>query len=281
MLEANAPNAEVRSRVGLVWLSGGGCEGCTMAVLGATSPRLEELLWGSLSQTQQIEIVHPVLTLEAGDAYLSRLQKAAAGELDPFIFVLEGTLFDEERAGDGSFSRIGRRAGRALSASDWVALLAPRAAAVVAVGTCAAWGGVPAARGNVTGAHALEEALGSGFRSTLGLPVIRLPGCAPLGDTVVEALAYLLLHMEGTVPLELDELGRPRWLYRERVPVMPAHAAWLERGYAGAEADCDVPSRGWINRIGGCAAVGGSCNGCTMPDFPDATVCLASPRLVR
>jgi hydrogenase small subunit len=252
-----------------------------MSVLGATSPRLEELLAGALSQTQQIELVHPVLALEAGEAYLARLQAAAAGELDPFIFVLEGSLFDESRAGQGWFSRIGHSAGRALSASDWVALLAPRAAAVVAVGTCAAWGGVPAASGNVTGAHSLEEALGSGFRSTQDLPVIKLPGCAPLGDTVVEALAYLLLHMEGTVPLELDELGRPRWLYRSRVQVVPAHANWVERGQTAAEADCDVPSRGWINRIGGCAAVGGACNGCTMPNFPDAFVRLASPRLVR
>lgn len=267
--------------VTIVWLVGGGCEGCTMSVLGATSPRLEELLSGNLTRIERVELIHPVLTLEAGDGYLAKLEAATEEGAEPYVLVLEGSLFDEARAGSGSFSALGSRDGEPVTISSWVSRLAPGAAAVVAIGTCATWGGIPAAQGNTTGAMGLDRYLGEGFRSRLDLPIINVPGCAPIGDNFVETLAFLLLHMEGTVPLDLDELGRPRWLYSERTPVRRPTMDWLDAPPPPSEAvaDCNVPTRGWINRVGGCAAVGGACNGCTMPGFPDRYLSLAtSPR---
>jgi len=256
----------------VIWLSCGGCEGCTMSVLGATSPRLEELLAGGLTHIPRVEFIHLALSLESGDQYIEGLKRARLGELDPFILVLEGSLFDERLAGDGSFSRLGQVAGRTVRVEDWVAWLAPRAAAVIAIGTCATWGGIPAARGNVTGAMGLDAFLGKDFRSRTGLPIVNVPGCAPNGDAFVELLSYVLLHLGGLVPLDLDGLNRPRWLYTNSTPLRPARVpnqSW-EEGDEGAE--CSVPVRGWINHIGGCALVGGACNGCTRPDFPDRTL---------
>jgi hypothetical protein len=91
------------------------------------------------------------------------------------------------------------------------------------------------------------------------------------GDAFVEVLVHALLHLQGHVPLDLDELGRPRWLYGEETPVTAAGAEPV-LGEDTLRACCPVPVRGWINRLGGCATVGGTCSGCTREDYPDATL---------
>lgn len=266
-------------RAAIVWLSCGGCDGCTMSVLGAVSPRLEELLAGQLTHVPTIELVHPVLSLESGGRYVELLERAAAGDLGMLLVVVEGSLFDERLAGEGTFSGLGERDGQPVPTEEWVERLAHPADAVIAIGTCATWGGIPAAEGNVTGAMGLGALLGDGFRTRTDLPVINVPGCAPNGDSFIETISYVFLHLGGVVPLDLDALGRPRWLYAETTPLMRPRLPYVARQLEVEEtAACTVPSRGWINRLGGCAAVGGACNGCTRPDFPDRTLPLVSVR---
>ncbi|MBI4769346.1 MAG: hydrogenase expression protein HypE, partial [Chloroflexi bacterium] len=208
--------------VHILWLSGGSCEGCSMAVLGATAPKIEDLLLGHIPGLPCLALIHTATAFEAGAEYLSRLERAASGLLAPFVLVVEGSIFDPASAGDGFFSGLGEADGRPLTVSDWLDRLAPRAMAVIAIGTCAAWGGVPAARGNPTGAMSLGDYVGSAFRSLAGLPIINVPGCAPPGDNFTETLVYLLLHLAEQVPLELDEDHRPRWLYDETTQVTDA-----------------------------------------------------------
>ncbi len=258
-----------RERACVVWIGCGGCDGCTMSVLGAVSPTLEELLAGGLTSIPRVELIHPVLSLDSGRAYTDRLEDAAGGALDPFVLVVEGSLLDERLAGEGCFSGLGERGGQPIAAEEWVTRLAPKAAAVMAIGTCASWGGIPAAAGNVTGAMGLGAVLGRAFRSSAGLPLVNVPGCAPSGDAFIETLAYVFLHLAGLVPLDLDELGQPRWLYSSSTPLQSHEVDWSARRTPGDTAMCPVPERGWINRVGGCALTGGACNGCTRADFPD------------
>lgn len=245
-----------------------------MSVLGATGPRLEELLTGHLTVVPRIELVHLALALD-GHEYLARLEAAARGALDPFLLVVEGCFFEQPE--NGYFSGLGERDGP-VPVSEWVERLVIRAAAVLAIGTCATWGGVPAAAGNVTGAKSVNDLLGPSFVSRSGLPVVNVPGCPPSGDAFIEVLSYTLLHLDGTVPLDLDGLGRPRWVYAESTPVHPVLQTTGDELDADEQADCPVPRRGWINRLGGCSSVGGSCVGCTRPDFPDTTLPLARGR---
>ena len=265
-------------RACVVWIGCGGCDGCTMSVLGAVSPTLEELLAGELTSIPCIDLIHPVLSLESGSGYIERLEEAAGGELDPFLLVVEGSLFDERRAAEGCFSGLGERGGQPIAAEEWVTTLAPKAAAVMAIGTCATGGGIPAAAGSVTGAMGLGSLLGRGFRSSADLPVVNVPGCAPSGDAFIETLAAVFLHLAGLVPLDLDELGQPRWLYSSGTPLQSQQLAWTGRRTPGDTAMCPVPERGWINRVGGCAVTGGACNGCTRADFPDRLLPLVDPR---
>lgn len=273
--------AERPAPVSLLWIEGASCEGCTMAMLGATEPGLEEILEGAAPGVPPVRLVHPALSLETGDQYRALLQRAARGEGGPFVLVLEGSLMDEARAGEGSFSRMGSEGGRRLTVSDWAERLSRAAEAVVAIGSCATWGGVPAAAGSPTGAHGLEEFLGRDFRSGAGLPVINVPGCAPSGDAFLETVVHVLLHLEGFVPLELDEDRRPRWLYRNAATPLPPRASYVAASRYEIEGrptvGCPVPIRGWMRGIGGCARVGGCCIGCTERDFTDRFLELARP----
>ena len=163
-----------------------------------------------MPDTPRVTLVHPVLALESGEAYRAQLERASCGELGPFILVLEGSVLDESLAGEGSFSQLGMQGEQPLTTAAWIDRLTPHAEAVIAIGSCATWGGIPAAAGSPTGATGLESYLGRDFRSRAELPVINVPGCAPPGEAYVETLISVCLHLARLVPLELDEERRPR-----------------------------------------------------------------------
>ena len=286
--------------VHIFWIAGMSCDGCSIALTGASSPSIERLLRGTLPGLPRVVLHHPFLSAESGRSFLEPYRRAAGGGLgEPYIVVVEGSATDDLRAGDGYWSAMGSGGtddehgntvdgvAQPLRSMDWVRALAPSAVATIALGTCAAWGGVPAAAGNPTGAESLSDLLGTEYRSRLGLPVITIPGCAPGGDNIVETLAALLLFLGGVGPEpELDDLGRPAWLFEETVHRRCVRAGFYEEGIFariageegclvelgcwGAVVQCNITSRGAIGGLGGCMNVGGACNGCTMPGFPDA-----------
>ena len=282
-------------KVHVFWLAGGSCDGCTVSVTGAQSPTIESLLMGAHPGLPRVILHHPVVNLESGPAFLRPMELAVQGRLGaPFVLVVEGSLCDEAPAvarggywcGQGEEPWGPDGALREVTASEWVARLAPGAAATIAIGTCATWGGIPAAAGNPTGSMGLVDFLGAGYRSAAGLPVVNIPGCAPVGDNFTETAAALLYFLQGFGPLpEFDDLGRPAWLYGETVHHQCGRGAYYEEGaFAedfgdkeclveigcwGPVVQCNIGSRGAINNAGGCMSVGGACIGCTMPGFPD------------
>ncbi len=275
------------------WMAGMSCDGCSISVLGATQPSVESLLLGSIPGIPRVILHHPVLSVDAGEAFVKHFEDAWHGKLDaPYVIILEGSVPDERLSGDGWFSAMGtgvineHGAGSPTSMNDWLSRLAPNAAAAFAIGTCATWGGVPAAAGNPTGSMSLMDFLGKDYRSAFGLPVINVPGCAPQGDNFTETVAAVLLFLQGIGPLPaFDELGRPAWLFGETVHRNCPRAGYYEEGVFaehygdkeclvdvgcwGPVVQCNITSRGAINHVGGCMNVGGACIGCTMPGFPD------------
>ena len=291
------PNSRLgpMEKVHVFWFAGASCDGCTVSVTGAQSPTVESLMMGAHPGLPRVILHHPVVNLESGPAFLRPMELAVQGRLDaPYVVVVEGSLCDEVQAvskggywcgqGEEPWGREGEL--RDVTASEWVARLAPGAAATIAIGTCATWGGIPAAAGNPTGAMGVIDFLGNGYRSAAGLPVVNIPGCAPVGDNFTETAAALLYFLQGFGPLpEFDELGRPAWLYGETVHHQCGRGAYFEEGTFGADfgakeclveigcwgpvVQCNISSRGAINNAGGCMNVGGACIGCTMPGFPD------------
>jgi hydrogenase small subunit len=282
-------------KVHAFWIAGMSCDGCSIAVTSATNPSVESLLLGAHPGIPQVVLHHPVVNMEAGPNYLRAAELAVKGELGaPYVVVVEGSLADELialRTG-GYFSTQGEQpwgpdgAHRGVTAAEWIARLAPGAAAMIAIGTCATWGGIPAAEGNPTGAMSLMDFLVRDYRSAFGVPVVNIPGCAPVGDNFSETVAAVLYFLQGFGPLpEFDELGRPAWLYGETVHRRCTRGAYYEEGsftdeFGGPEClveigcwgpvvNCNITSRGAINGHGGCMNSGGACIGCTMPGFPD------------
>jgi hydrogenase small subunit len=282
--------------VHVIWLAGMSCDGCTIAVSGATSPSVEELLAGVIPGMPKVVLHHPVLSIGAGSEFIRPIRAASRGELGaPYVVILEGSVPDDQAfpENEGYFSAMGAggfdpdsESDQPNRMTDWLKGLAPGAAAMVAIGTCATWGGIPAAAGNITGSMSLMDFLGKDYRSALGVPVVNVPGCSPIGDNFTETIAAVLLFLQNLGPLpEFDELGRPAWLFKETVHRHCPRAGYYEEGTFAEEygdqeclvevgcwgpvVQCNIVERGAINHMGGCMVAGGPCIGCTMPGFPD------------
>ncbi|MDQ3973987.1 MAG: hydrogenase expression protein HypE [Actinomycetota bacterium] len=282
-------------KVHAFWFAGMSCDGCTVSVSGAGNPSVESLLLGAHPGIPRVILHHPVVNVEGGPNYMLAHYMALKGELDaPYVIILEGSATDETKAletggywsGQGEMPWGPGGEDRTVSTDEWIARLAPGAAAAIAIGTCATWGGIPSAEGNPTGAMSLMDFLGKDYRSAFGVPVVNIPGCAPIGDNFTETVAAVLYFLQGFGPLpEFDELGRPAWLFGETVHRHCVRGAYYEEGsYAkefgdpeclveigcwGPVVNCNITSRGAINHAGGCMNAGGACIGCTMPGFPD------------
>ena len=276
-------------KIYLIWMVGGSCDGCTVAVSGGTHPRVEHLLSGIVPGLPRVELVHTVVSTECGPEWTHNLFMAERGELDaPYVITWEGSIMDESIAGDGYWMGLGEdpATGRQITSLEWLDRLAPGSAAVIAIGTCASWGGIPAAKGNVTNSMGVMDYLGKDFRSSFGVPVVNVPGCSPVGDNYLETAAATLLFLNGLAPLpEFDELGRPAWLFGETVHRHCPRAGYYEEGVFAQEygdkeclvelgcwgpvVQCNIAERGMVDGHGGCMQVGGICIGCTMPGFPD------------
>jgi hydrogenase small subunit len=284
--------------VHVIWMTSGlGCDGDTIAMTAATSPSLEDLLRGAIPGMPGVVIYNPVLAYETGEELMRAWYDAASGRLDPFVLVLEGSVPNEAINGEGHWAAFGcdPATGQPITTCTWIDRLAPKAAAVMAIGTCAAYGGIPAMRNNPTGAMGLRDYLGGGWTSRQGIPIVNLPGCPVAPDNITETLLHLVLQLGGMTPMiDLDEQGRPRWLFDRTVHEGCDRAGLAEQGKfadafgagdgclvklgcMGPVVKCNVPVRGWVNGIGGCPNVGGICIGCTSAGFPDRFMPFVEP----
>jgi len=274
----------------VIWMTTGlSCDGDTIAMTSATNPSLEDIVQGVIPGMPNVVIHNPVLAYETGAEFMQAWWDAEAGKLDPFVLIVEGSLPNENLSGDGYWAAMGDNpeTGQPITTNEWVDRLSPKAAAVVAVGTCATYGGIPAMKNNPTGAMGVADYLGWDWKSSAGLPIVNIPGCPAQPDNMTEALLYLVLHLAGMAPVpDLDAQGRPKWLFGRTVHESCNRAAFYEHGDFATEygsdhrclvklgckgpvVKCNVPVRGWQSGIGGCPNVGGICMACTMPGFPD------------
>jgi hydrogenase small subunit len=282
--------------VHVFWIAGMSCDGCSIAATAGTNPSVEDLLLGRIPNLPKVVLHHPVLNPGSGTELMRPMHAAVNGELGaPYVVCLEGSVPDDQAFPTdlGYFSAMGAGGFDPMSdteqpnrVTDWLWKLAPGAAAFVAVGTCATWGGIPAAAGNITGSMSLMDYLGKDYRSALGVPVVNIPGCSPVGDNITDTVQAVLLFLQGIGQLPaFDDLGRPKWLFTETVHRHCPKAGYYEEGVFAEEpgdnqclveigcwgpvVQCNIVERGAINHMGGCMVAGAACIGCTMPGFPD------------
>jgi len=184
----------------LYWLQCGACGGDSMGLLGARDPSITEF-----GRQLGLEILwHPSLSGGSSPEHRKLLDELMTGERPLDVLCVEGAVI-RGPGGTGMFDTLDRRPKK-----DLVARLALQAKFVVAVGTCASFGGIPAE--GETGATGLQyhrgEAggfLGEYFRSRGGLPVINLPGCG----VPPEVLKGALVSLACGEPLKLNDWSAP------------------------------------------------------------------------
>lgn len=261
----------------LVWMQTGACSGDTMSLLTADGPSLE-----NLTASGDIEVLwHPSLT-DGTTGYFGRLvENIENGSQQLDILCVEGSLITGPY-GTGMFDSYRHR-----PKIDIVRSLAERARYVIAVGTCSAFGGIPAAPPNPTDCTGLQYdretaggLLGDEWRSAGGLPVINLAGCPTHPLTITRTLAIVARGL----PLDLDFLNRPKAFYGSMVHQGCTRNEYHEydiednqlggRGCMYFNLGCQGPntlancnSELWNNRSSKTRA-GVPCFGCTSPNFP-------------
>ncbi|MFY9916291.1 MAG: hypothetical protein WAK18_16585 [Nocardioidaceae bacterium] len=293
MPTAAAVKAE-ETLIHVLWINAGlSCDGDSVALTAATQPSIEEIALGALPGLPQIAVHWPLIDFECGptggaDDFLEWFRKADRGELEPFVLVVEGSIPNEKLHDEGYWCGFGNDpdTDQPITTSEWLDRLAPKATAIVAVGTCATYGGIHAMAGNPTGAMGVADYLGWEWKSKAGIPIVNVPGCPIQPDNLSETLVYLLYMATEQAPMiPLDDALRPTWLFGATVHEGCDRAGYYEQGDFATEygspkcivklgcwgpvVKCNVPKRGWINGVGGCPNVGGICIGCTMPGFPD------------
>jgi hydrogenase small subunit len=138
----------------VLWMTIGlSCEGDSVAMTSATNPSLEDIIQGVIPGMPKVVIHNQVIAFETGDEYIQAWYDAEDGKLDPFVLVIEGSIGNEEINGEGHWTGFGVGTnGQPITLNEWIDRLAPKAAAVVAVGTCATGTGArrPACRSSTS-----------------------------------------------------------------------------------------------------------------------------------
>ncbi len=193
----------------VLWLQSGGCGGCTMSLLCAESPGLLDTLANA-----GVELLwHPSLSEASGAEVITLLERLADGSQPLDVLCVEGSILRGPN-GTGAFHRL---AGTDTAMLHWVQRLADKAEYTLAIGSCAAFGGITAAGCNPTDAcglqydgHLLGGALGKDYHARSGLPVINVAGCPTHPGWITETL--MLLALQGMQLDELDSFCSPAFL---------------------------------------------------------------------
>jgi len=263
----------------VVWLQGAACSGCVVSLLNSFSPSIHTVLLRQLTPGKHVN-VRFLATAMAGQGHqvVDVIEQTAREKAGQYVLVMEGSI----PLAHPIFATIGedRAAGKEIPVGEKAAQLARDALAVVAMGTCAAFGGIPAGEPNPTGAVGIGELL---WREKIKTPVINVPGCPPHPDWLVGSLAAVMRY--GLDAVELDDLARPTMYYGQLIhETCPRRADFdagkfakafgqpgclYELGCKGPVTYADCPKRMWNSGTNWCIGVGSPCHGCVEPDFPD------------
>jgi hydrogenase small subunit len=206
---------------------------------------------------------------QAEEARLSAM-KDNAGK---YLLIVDGSI---PLGLDGAYSCIGGR-----SNVDMLKEAAEGAAAVIAVGSCASFGGIPKANPNPTGAVSVSDIVKD-------KPIVNIPGCPPIPVVMTGVLAHYLTF--GSLP-ELDDKGRPKAFFGETIHDRCYRRPFYDQGKFAKTFDDEGARQGWcLFELGckgpvthnACATAkwnggtswpvesGHGCLGCSEPDFWDA-----------
>ncbi len=251
----------------VLWLHFQECTGCTESLLRASHPDIGRLILDIISLDY-----HETVMAAAGHQAEKSLHDTLEKYDGKFICVVEGAIPTKD---NGIYCKI---AGK--TAMEILEEVGPRSAAVIAIGTCAAYGGVQAAAPNPTGAVGVQDLL-------KGKPIINIPGCPPNPISFLGTVLHFFTFKQ--LP-KVDHLGRPLFAYGRKIHDQCERRAHFDEGRFAEEFGDAGHLQGYCLYKVGCkgpgtssscpavrfndvgvwpVGVGHGCIGCTEPDFWD------------
>lgn len=263
----------------LIWLQLSNCSGCSVSAINTVHPNIENVLLDQIIPNYQLLLKFQQTVMSAsGGLAMQALDEAHAKAKGKYILIVEGAVPTKDGGIYGTMGEDGKGARKLV---DHVRRLAPDALAVLALGTCAAYGGIAAAAPNPSGAVGLGE-----FFKTekIGTPLINIPGCPSHPDWFIGTVAHVLL-LGLPKPEEVDPYGRMKLFFGTTIHRACTNRDYmdegimarkpgdlgclLELGCKGPFTMADCPRRSWNSGVNWCIGSGGPCIGCTEPGFPD------------
>jgi len=216
-------------RQSVIWLSFQECTGCTESITRASMPSIEDLIFDFISLDY-----HHTLQSASGVAAEDARHQAMKDNAGEYIVIVDGSVPIKD---GGIYSTI---AG--MTNLQMLEETVKDAFAVIAVGSCATFGGIPYANPNPTGAVPISEIV-------TDKPIINISGCPPIPEAMTGTIAYLLSF--GSLP-ELDHLGRPRAFFGETIHDRCYRRPFYERGMFAKSFDDEGARQGWCLFEVGC-----------------------------
>jgi hydrogenase small subunit len=258
---------ETKPRVPVIWLELQDCAGCTESISRSNAPTLGSLVLNTLS----IEY-HETLMAAAGFQAEGAKNDAMQKYQGQYVLVVEGSVTAKD---GGIYCTIGGKANDELLKEA-----AAGAAAIIAVGNCAAYGGIPGALPAPTGGVGVSKVI-------TDKPVVNIPGCPAIPEVMTNTIVHYLVF--GKLP-ELDDIGRPKAFYGVTIHDRCLRRAFYEagkfantfgdegyqKGYCLYKLGCKGPttynacaSIRWQNGLSFPIMSGHPCLGCSEPNFWD------------
>ena len=264
-LEALAEEVRGAPRPSVVWLHFQDCTGCTETLLRTSKPDLAELILHLVSLDY-----HETLMAASGHQAQAALEDAVTANKGKYVCVVEGSIPTKEQ---GIYMTL---AGR--PAMEVLQEVGGNAAAVIAMGSCASWGGLPSSPPNPTGAVGVDALLKD-------KPIVNIPGCPPNPYTFFGVV--LQYAARGTLPA-LDAEKRPLFAYDRLIHDHCPRRAHFDAGEFARQFGDAGHRKGWcLYQLGckgpvthaGCSTrhfnevpgvwpigIGAPCTGCTERD---------------
>jgi hydrogenase small subunit len=268
VLEALAQAKEGKPAV--LWIQGAGCTGCSVSLLNAVDPDIAKVLLEIISLK-----FHPTVMASSGEMAMDKLYDAAKTYDGKYFLVVEGGV---PTGANGRYCIVGERKGKEITMLELTKRMGQRAAGVLAVGACAAFGGIPAAKPNPTGVKSVQQIFkDSGIKT----PLINIGGCPPHPTWMVGTIAHILTK---GIP-ELDGYKRPKLFFQNNIhdncPYLKYYdqqkfaknwgekdACRVKLGCKGPDTNADCYKKIWNNGVNWCVD-NAICIGCVEPTFPD------------
>jgi hydrogenase small subunit len=269
--------ADSVTEIPVIWLQGGSCTGCSVSVLNSLSPKIQDILLRQIVPGKHISLrFHPTIMAASGDLAMEAMEDTAKNK-GGYVLVMEGAIPTKD---GGVYCQVGERNGQGVTVLEHLTMLGSDAMAVIALGTCAAYGGIPSAAPNPTGSKSVKDIF---TEQGIQTPVINLPGCPTHPDWFVGTVASVLIG--GLDSVKVDGNGRPLAFYGKLIHDNCPRRGYFDAGqfakklsepYCLYQLGCkgpvtysDCPIRMWNSGTNWCIGANSPCIGCCHPGFPD------------